>query len=461
MSEASADKDKVLLEHQFRDSSARLTATGLFIRHKRTNKETFIANSEIFACELVKKQTGSNLCRHGTELVAELLIHAYVVRANSGKVAREKVEVGLKFEGADAMSEAKMWEHLIVSANQQESRHVIVFINPNSGAGGAEQIFLDTIEPMFRLAGIKYDVKVTQRSMHAHDYVRDCGDTVYKYTAMIVCGGDGLLYEVLNGLAAREDWEHVLSQLVFGVVPCGSGNGLVATIHNAQKDPLLSAGMSIIRNNTSEMDLVKVETPSKTIYSFLSITWGFMADVDIRSEAIKSYVGNARFTIWAIKNIVFLQRYQAVLSYLPLDSHDAVPQLSSELSDEWITVEDNFITISAAFQSHLSPDLYFAPESKLNDGKIWLILVRGSTSRWKLFNFLLKMSGGTHIPDDKDPDISMIQCKAYRVVPICKEGCVAVDGEEIEFTPFQAQIVPSIARVFVPCDGFEEMNEGK
>lgn len=47
------------------------------------------------------------------------------------------------------------------------------------------------------------------------------------------------------------------------------------------------------------MDLVRVTTPKETIYSFLSVGWGLIADIDIESERLRS-IGGARFTIWAV-----------------------------------------------------------------------------------------------------------------------------------------------------------------
>lgn len=51
------------------------------------------------------------------------------------------------------------------------------------------------------------------------------------------------------------------------------------------------------------MDLVAVDTCRERIYSFLSITWGIIADVDIESEKYRS-LGNARFTVGAVSRIL-------------------------------------------------------------------------------------------------------------------------------------------------------------
>lgn len=46
-----------------------------------------------------------------------------------------------------------------------------------------------------------------------------------------------------------------------------------------------------------------MDTCRERIYSFLSITWGIIADVDIESEKYRS-LGNARFTVGAVSRIL-------------------------------------------------------------------------------------------------------------------------------------------------------------
>lgn len=51
------------------------------------------------------------------------------------------------------------------------------------------------------------------------------------------------------------------------------------------------------------MDLVRVETLTQVVYSFLSIGWGFIADIDIESERLRM-LGSPRFTIWSIARLI-------------------------------------------------------------------------------------------------------------------------------------------------------------
>lgn len=112
-------------------------------------------------------------------------------------------------------------------------------------------------------------------------------------------------------------------------------------IFNREPFDLTAAIFAVICGQTLELDLCTIETPSKTIYSFLSLTWGIMSDVDIESEKYR-YLGNGRFTLGALIRILGLRTYRGRLSYLPEDndnSHEItssidVPKAQSQEEDD-------------------------------------------------------------------------------------------------------------------------------
>ena len=68
-------------------------------------------------------------------------------------------------------------------------------------------------------------------------------------------------------------------------------------------NPVLHSTFVLIKHRVIPMDLILVQTPSQKFYSFLSVTWGIVADIDFESEKYRN-LGEARFTIGAIKRIV-------------------------------------------------------------------------------------------------------------------------------------------------------------
>lgn len=66
-----------------------------------------------------------------------------------------------------------------------------------------------------------------------------------------------------------------------------------------------------------------------------------------------------------------------------------LPSLVSSVPDDWVVIEDDFVMIHATWQTHLSLDCHFSPNSKLNDGIIWMLVMRGAVSRAELTSFLI------------------------------------------------------------------------
>ncbi|CAN0518166.1 unnamed protein product, partial [Ectocarpus sp. 8 AP-2014] len=52
---------------------------------------------------------------------------------------------------------------------------------------------------------------------------------------IVVVGGDGTFFEVLQGMYARPDCARQLSRLSLGIVPAGSGNGLAKTVRATEE----------------------------------------------------------------------------------------------------------------------------------------------------------------------------------------------------------------------------------
>lgn len=73
------------------------------------------------------------------------------------------------------------------------------------------------------------------------------------------------------------------------------------------------------------MDLVSIHLSSgPRIFSFLSVAWGFVADVDVESEKYR-HVGAVRFTFGTLVRLASLRVYKGRLAYLPAtEDHSSV-----------------------------------------------------------------------------------------------------------------------------------------
>lgn len=80
---------------------------------------------------------------------------------------------------------------------------------------------------------------------------------------------------------------------------------------------LTNCTLLLCHGAVSPLDLVSVTTASGShFFSFLSVAWGFISDVDIESEKFR-HMGAARFTLGTVVRLASLNTYRGRLSYLP------------------------------------------------------------------------------------------------------------------------------------------------
>ncbi|XP_071246779.1 sphingosine kinase 1-like [Salvelinus alpinus] len=266
----------------------------------------------------------------------------------SSGVARQRVEqcfrVALFQDPRTNLEEAEKWAGTIRenSVRQQHLRNhvlysevhrpcsVMLLVNPHSGKGQALSLFTGHVQRMLNEAGVPHTLVITERQNHARELVREAD--LSKWGALVIMSGDGLLFEVVNGLMEREDWEEAI-QTPLGILPGGSGNALAASIHHysgaqpvSSEELLVSCGFLLCKGLVSRMDLASVHlgsSPSNPtrLFSFLSLAWGFVADVDVESEKYR-HVGAARFTMGTLVRLASLRVYKGRLAYLPVDEVD-------------------------------------------------------------------------------------------------------------------------------------------
>ncbi|XP_041860411.1 sphingosine kinase 1-like [Melanotaenia boesemani] len=263
-------------------------------------------------------------------------------------VTRQRVEqcfrVALVQDPLANLQEAERWAHAIRDASVMQAPRrdgvvhmelrrpcrTMILVNPNSGRGQALQLFTCHIQGMLTEASIPYTLVITEHQNHAREVVRKAD--LSQWDALVIMSGDGLLFEVINGLMEREDWQEAI-QTPLGILPGGSGNALAASIHHYSQSPpawneelLLSCGFMLCKGLVGSLDLVSIHLAStQRLFSFLSLAWGFVADVDIESEKYR-HVGAIRFLMGTLVRLATLRVYQGRLAYLPVKEAPKLPK---------------------------------------------------------------------------------------------------------------------------------------
>lgn len=432
-----------------------------------------------------------------------LYIFCYIPKLTKKKHYLEKTTVVLKFQSFDTYEdnakEAQKWRLTLkrmieaqwcLTYEMPRSRSVLVLLNPKAGQKKSRDIFQQQISPILAEAELTYDVYITQRHNFGRHLMRTAN--LSQWRDICVVGGDGMFFEILNGIMERPDWNEVIKRTNIGIIPCGSGNGLAKSLWHTLNPrindlkPILTSAVALIKGQTRRLDIIRIETIKNVIYSTLSVGIGFISDIDIQSEAIR-LIGQQRFALWSVKNLIHLKKYRAKVSYLPQHSDDYklhafhnkcqdtlrnnpfnLPSHSlsfaddslcsdtefnevtdsvrsrvdswysvnshkstyfsitdsmyhslegaAEIKDEiftygppsnlpalttalhtnqnWAIVEEDFVLIHILNVSHVSSNCFISPLSKIDDGLMYMIMVKGSITRSEFLTFLLGMSGG-------------------------------------------------------------------
>ncbi|XP_073833410.1 sphingosine kinase 1 [Musca autumnalis] len=522
------------------------------------------------------------------DISAYLYIYAYVRKEKP--LRRMRTVRILRFRSfltyEDNLKSAERW-HRAIRINKGSDMHsfgrkpLLIFLNPKSGSGKGRVMFQKQVVPVLKEADIPYELMVTTHANFAREMVRKRPDLAQKYSGIVVASGDGLYFEVLNGIMERPDWRVLTRDLPLGIIPCGSGNGLAKSIAHCYNEPydpkpIVNASLTCVSGKWAPLDVVRVELLSKErqqeeMFSFLAVGWGLIADVDIESEKLRS-IGAQRFTLWSIHRILHLRTYKGKLSYLPwkrphleqdeqnslrqklrsksgstsilkrfqdaLDEEEEeeqihgghhnngfsdacdgeeqdndefadiisqstyrpdswasaksnatayysipghslrsnrsvatiqsrieaanaefntqrpqskIPAISEPVAADWICEEGEYVMVHAAYTTHLASDCYFAPASKLNDGIIYLVIIRAGVSKSQLAQFLLNLSSGTHLAEAPTSHMQVIPVTAFRIEPdLNEQGILTVDGEKVPYGTLQAEIFPGLIKTMVP-----------
>eukprot|EP01100_Stratorugosa_tubuloviscum_P015167 TRINITY_DN852_c0_g1_i1.p1 TRINITY_DN852_c0_g1~~TRINITY_DN852_c0_g1_i1.p1 ORF type:complete len:353 (-),score=163.83 TRINITY_DN852_c0_g1_i1:75-1133(-) len=347
---------------------------------------------------------------------------------------------------------------------------------------------------MFDLAGINYIVMETQHNGHAKEIGKSLN--LSEFRGAVTVSGDGLLYELLNGLLEREDRENVV-KLPLGIIPGGTGNGLAAALNAANP---IAATLAIIKGSTRLLDILEIRVCQNgenntqkinKLYSFLQVSWGFVSDLEFMSENFR-WLGPARTNFAGVYQIFAGDKHRAKISFYPLYNMDVnstfpptlyqtqcgtkciccktnkITSLSNSVKDVsyQITptriIEDNqegvaprviecdinfFMACNTAWADQ---NTFMAPWAHTNDGAIDLVIVRSGPSKLEFLTIMPKIEYGTHITA---PFLEYYKVKRFKIEPISIEQQTGkekldIDGELMYMYWIEGVIRPGLCSIF-------------
>lgn len=173
----------------------------------------------------------------------------------------------------------------------QRSKRALVLVNPHSGQGKAQKWYHRDIEPILVAAHCKITMKNTKYSGEAIEIAEKMD--IDEYDMVVSCSGDGLPYEVFNGLGKRPDAKRALSKIAVVQIPCGSGNAMSCNLNGTDSPSL--ASLAVVKGVPTPLDLISITQGETRTLSFLSQSVGIIAESDLATENLR-WMGSVRFT---------------------------------------------------------------------------------------------------------------------------------------------------------------------
>ncbi|KAL4093040.1 hypothetical protein PRIC1_012029 [Phytophthora ramorum] len=375
-----------------------------------------------------------------------------------------------------------------LQVQETSPRKFLVLLNPVSGAGRALQIYENKVAPVFKFANVDAELKVMEHANHAMEVVMEMPLGVYD--CVVAVGGDGSLYEIVQGLMKRSDWNEAIRQPI-GIIPGGSGNGLAHSIahQSDEKGKPVNAAYILAKGMPHDLDITSVRNGKETTYSFLSLEWASIADVDIGSEKLRM-LGGLRFTVAFVNQLVFQRpEYPGKIWYLEegeseepahyFETHDPKstdrptmdlfdgegqgPPSATDLEESKETADDaektektvtkggkwkelggHFRIVWVMNVSHAASDAHIAPGAEFDDGFNYITFMDGAHSRKDLLAMMLAIETGDHM-DKKG--VQQVRTRAFKLVPERSTDLMCVDGEVVDGPYLEAQVHRGLARI--------------
>jgi len=294
---------------------------------------------------------------------------------------------------------------------------VLLIYNPSSGNGRAGGM-LPRVEAAFREWGIGYELQLSRHAGHIPELVG--GADFSRYDALVLAGGDGTLFEGINGYFRNPSPR----RLPIGVLPIGTGNAFARDLrlHHSRWEEALAL---LRAGHTRRIDVGCFRANGQEHYFLNILGLGFVADATRTANRLKS-LGNLAYTLGVFHRIA-LHR----LSYLTLEVDGR-------------TLERACVFLEVANTCYTS-NFFIAPQALPDDGLLDVVLLHPMPRRQLVWHFP-KVLDGTHL---HMPQVETFRIRRMRV-HTRRPRHLCPDGEILGTTPVEIECLPRAVEVFWP-----------
>jgi diacylglycerol kinase (ATP) len=291
---------------------------------------------------------------------------------------------------------------------------LLVIYNPHAGGGRAKQV-LAKIQHYLDSCGMDCKFLLTKHSGHAVDLAKQAD--LANYSAVIASGGDGTLFEVLNGVMKNP----LVDKPPIGLIPNGTGNAFMKELGLKRGDWRKAIDI-IRRDHVKRLDIGRLSCSGESHYFINIVGIGFVSTVAQAAIPLK-WMGNIAYTAATLQKLIGLKSQKITL----------------ELDGQRIEREGIFVEV--ANSRFTGTKFLMAPNAKMDDGLLDVVLLN-KISRLKLLRLFTSIYDGSHIDY---PEIEYFQAKSVKVIEQTPTKLIP-DGEVIGPTPADFECIPSAIR---------------
>jgi diacylglycerol kinase (ATP) len=271
---------------------------------------------------------------------------------------------------------------------------------------------------------LDYEIYVTKSLGDAQGYVRDYLKShdpkeTYRFYA---CGGDGTLYDVVNGAYGFPNAEVACLAL-------GSGNDFVKNFHDLEAFRDLDRSIAGI---AKKIDLLKVD--DKVCINITN--YGFDGEVT--------------FAQLKYKRRPFMNGPRA---YKAATLHCFLFKMNQPLKltlDGKVAFDGKGLLVVIANGFCYGGGYYCAPNAKIDDGLIDVVLIK-KVGKLKAAGFMKIFREGRHIESPKTKDLVIYQRCKKAIIESTKPVAYAIDGEVFRKQKVEVSILPLALSFVVPA----------
>ncbi|MBR4858312.1 MAG: diacylglycerol kinase family lipid kinase [Clostridia bacterium] len=296
-------------------------------------------------------------------------------------------------------------------------KHIFV-INPAAGQGKVLDFIRPKIEEVCKKYSLNCEIHVTERAGEGIEYVRNkaaSGEEIRFYA----CGGDGTLYDVVNGAFGYKNAQ-------VAVIPLGSGNDFIRLF--GTKEEFLNLDDQI-NGVPVEFDVIKCDDE----IAINQCSMGMDAEVCAMQGKIKKLplvTGEGAYYIGCLYAII--RKFKNRFTY-------SIDGGEKKTKDCLFCFCGNSRWYGGGFMA--------APLALPEDGLLDFVIVESRVSRPKLVTLLNKYKRGEHL----DWDITEFTRGKKLVIHSDKPAAVNVDGEIKYVTDTSFEIIEKGITYVVPA----------